>query len=305
MTGSSENADVPYHVYLFQPYDVNKDRGRGFYFVNLSEEHLRERIVAAWDRGTPITYDGETADSTISKIKVFSTDDPIQVEPGTNPIGLMEAGEEVTNDWIVGSAGAAAAASSTPSGAQRESVLRDHRRVMVVHGRNHRARDAMVLFLRALGLDPIEWDQAVRETGTGTPHNLEAVRAAMEIGQAVVVVLTAEDRAGLLPSLAEEGDDDVTLRGQPRQNVILEAGLAMGIDPARVILVELGTIRPASDFAGLNTVRLTNAAATRVSLRTRLQTAGCAVAEGGSDWTRSDTGGDFEAAIAAEPEASS
>jgi predicted nucleotide-binding protein len=126
----------------------------------------------------------------------------------------------------------------------------------------------------------------------------------MEIAQAVVVVLTAEDRAGLLPSLADEGNDDVTLRGQPRQNVILEAGLAMGLDPARVILVEVGPIRQASDFAGLNTVRLTNAAATRVSLRTRLQTAGCAVADGGSDWTRSATGGDFEGAIAVEPDSS-
>lgn len=167
---------------------------------------------------------------------------------------------------------------------------------MVVHGRNVRARDAMFQFLRSVGLAPIEWESAVAETGTGSPHNLGAVRAAMEIAQAVVVVLTAEDRAGLLPDLTFDGDEDVALRGQPRQNVILEAGLAMGVGRDRVILVELGPIRRASDFEGLNVVRLTNAAATRQALRLRLQTAGCAVDDTGSDWTRPEAGGDFDAA---------
>ena len=104
----------------------------------------------------------------------------------------------------------------------------------------------------------------------------------MDVGQAVVVLLTAEDRAGLLPALGD-GDDDVLLRGQPRQNVTLEAGMAMGIDRARTVLVELGEIRRASDFDGLNAVRLTNDAQTRNALRSRLQTAGCAVDESAMD----------------------
>jgi len=99
---------------------------------------------------------------------------------------------------------------------------------MVVHGRNLAARDAMFAFLRALALIPIEWENAISETGQGTPHNLDAVRAAMDVAQAVVVLLTAEDQAGLLPVLAIGEDDDTLLRGQPRQNVTLEAGLAMG-----------------------------------------------------------------------------
>jgi predicted nucleotide-binding protein with TIR-like domain len=169
---------------------------------------------------------------------------------------------------------------------------------MVVHGRNLRARDAMFMFLRTLGLDPIEWEQAVRETGIASPHNLDAVRAAMDVGQAVVVLLTAEDRAGVLPELADGGDDeDVVLRGQPRQNVILEAGLAMGVDRSRTILVELGNIRRASDVEGLNAVRLSNATPTRNALRSRLQGAGCLVSEGASDWMRPESGGDFEAAV--------
>ena len=81
----------------------------------------------------------------------------------------------------------------------------------------------MFTFLRALGLRPIEWEKAVAETGLASPHNLEAVRAAMDIGQAVVVLLTAEDRAGLLPALGED-DDDAQLRGQPRQTSFWKRG---------------------------------------------------------------------------------
>lgn len=39
--------------------------------------------------------------------------------------------------------------------------------VFVVHGRNESARDSMFQFLRALGLEPLEWDQAVSLTKKG------------------------------------------------------------------------------------------------------------------------------------------
>jgi predicted nucleotide-binding protein len=155
----------------------------------------------------------------------------------------------------------------------------------------------MFMFLRTLGLSPIEWEQAITETGVASPHNLDAVRAAMDVGQAVVVILTAEDRAGLLPQLAADNEDDRRLRGQPRQNVILEAGLAMGVDRRRVILVELGEIRRASDFEGLNVVRLTNAPATRNALRSRLQGAECEIDESAADWMRPEAAGDFESCV--------
>jgi predicted nucleotide-binding protein len=169
---------------------------------------------------------------------------------------------------------------------------------MVVHGRNLKARDALFTFLRALGLAPVEWEEAIAATGMSTPHNLEAVRAAMEMSQAVVVLLTAEDQAGLLPALTGANAEDMSLRGQPRQNVILEAGIAIGIDQSRTILVQLGTLRSASDFDGLNTVRLTNAAPKRQALRSRLSGTGCAPGGGTtSDWLRPETGGDFDAAV--------
>jgi predicted nucleotide-binding protein len=289
---------VLFHVYMFE-YDKSRGgTGQSFVFRNIAHDLLGPRIVDRWNRGEPVTWDGATAESLRSDIHVRHTDEAV---PGDATWSAIEAmGEDVTNEWITGPAGVAPATEAVPEKTgEHESQLRDHHRVMVVHGRNLRARHAMFIFLRSLGLNPIEWEEAVRETGMGSPHNLDAVRAAMDVGQAVVVILTAEDRAGLLPALADPENpddfDDTTLRGQPRQNVILEAGLAMGVASERTILVEIGRIRQASDFGGLNTVRLTNSAETRNALRSRLIGAKCAVDESLSDWMSPERSGDFEA----------
>lgn len=96
-------------------------------------------------------------------------------------------------------------------------LSKDPRRVMVVHGRNLAARNAVFAFLSALGLLPVDWEEAVALTGKGSPHNLEAVRAAMAAAQAVVVLLTAEDEARLLPGLASDhdGPEEREPRGRP------------------------------------------------------------------------------------------
>lgn len=292
---------MPFHVYVFERFEPARGRGRtgqSYYFKNLSDEQLRTRIVEPWDSGLPMTWDGRTADSRRAlNMKIFETAAPIPADTeGSDAHRLMEGGTNVTNDWITGPAGfrhgeqgAAPILEAAPS---------DRRRVMVVHGRNHDARIAMLTFLRALDLDPIEWEDAVAATGLGSPHNLAAVRAAMDIAQAVVVILTAEDQAGLLPALASRASSETLLEGQPRQNVALEAGMAMGIDPARTILVQLGRIRGASDFDGLNYVPLTNEPASRRALSRRLATAGCSVDETGSDWLTT-AAGDFESCVIA------
>jgi predicted nucleotide-binding protein len=49
----------------------------------------------------------------------------------------------------------------------RQGSHPDPTKVFVVHGRNEKARIAMFAFLRAIGLQPIEWSEAVSLTGTG------------------------------------------------------------------------------------------------------------------------------------------
>lgn len=163
--------------------------------------------------------------------------------------------------------------------------------VFVVHGRNLAARNAVFTFLRAIGVKPIEWDQAIARTGSGSPYVGEVLDLAFREGQAVVVLLTPDDVAYLRSDYAH-GDDDpeVTPAGQARPNVLFEAGMAFGRDPKRTILIEMGDVRPFSDVGGRHVIRMTDSAEKRRSLASRLETAGCPVDLSGTDWL---SAGDF------------
>ena len=65
----------------------------------------------------------------------------------------------------------------------------DPSKVFVVHGRNESIRRGIFAFLRAIGLEPIEWTQAVALTGKATPYVGEILDAALSTAQAIVVVL--------------------------------------------------------------------------------------------------------------------
>lgn len=149
----------------------------------------------------------------------------------------------------------------------------------------------MFMFLRSIGLRPIEWDQAVALTGKGSPYIGEVLDVAFAEGQAVVVLMTPDDVAYLRTEYAH-GDEDPETKplGQARPNVLFEAGMALGRNADRTILVELGEIRPFSDVGGRHAVRLTSSPESRKSLAQRLSTAGCPVDLTGSDWL---SAGDF------------
>lgn len=160
----------------------------------------------------------------------------------------------------------------------------DPRSVFVIHGRNEPARVALFSFLRAIGLNPIEWNEAIRLTGQGSPYIGHVLDAAFNAAQAVVVLQTPDDIAHLHESLTYPGDPECEPQLQPRPNVLFEAGMAMGRSEDRTIMVELGTIKSFSDIHGRHVIRLDNSVARRQALANRLQTAGCAVQLQGTDW---------------------
>jgi len=172
----------------------------------------------------------------------------------------------------------------------------DPRKVFVVYGRNQAARGAMFSFLRSLGLAPLEWEQAVRQTHSGAPHLGEILSRALDEVQAVVVLLTGDDEARLRPHLVQEDDPEFErdLGPQPRPNVLFESGMAFATHRQRTILVQIGEIRPFSDIAGRHVIRFDGSAQDRRALASRLQTVGCAVDLSGKDWLAS---GDFARAI--------
>lgn len=172
------------------------------------------------------------------------------------------------------------------------AAVKDTRNVFVVHGRNLEARNSVFRFLRAIGLAPREWSELVQDTGKGSPYIGDVLDVAFSQAQAVVVLMTPDDVAELREPFRSPHDPPYESRptGQARPNVLFEAGMAMGRNPDRTVIVELGTVRPFSDIAGRHTVRLSNDSAARQELAQRLETAGCAVDLSGRDW---HTEGDF------------
>lgn len=165
------------------------------------------------------------------------------------------------------------------------------RSVFVVHGRNESLRKAMFDFLRSINLQPMEWTYAVKLTEVGSPYIGQVLEAAFDHAQAVVVLMTPDEVAYLQARYGNSPNDPETQPApQARPNVLFEAGMALGHDPDRTVLVEIGEVRSFSDVAGRHAIRLNDSVQSRQALAQRLETAGCDVDLSGTDW---HTTGDF------------
>jgi hypothetical protein len=159
------------------------------------------------------------------------------------------------------------------------------REVFVIHGRDKRARGELFTFLRAIGLDPIEWPRALAEASGGAPLISDILDKVIRSGRAFLVLLTPDDMAYLKPEHADGQDDhEVHPMGQARPNVLFEAGMAFGRYPDNTVLVEFGKVRRFTDVAGRFTVMLDNSPESRAKLAQRLKDIGCEVNLAGTDW---------------------
>jgi predicted nucleotide-binding protein len=169
------------------------------------------------------------------------------------------------------------------------------KKVFVVHGRNHSIRTSMFLFLRELGLQPLEWGDLVEATNNPTPTMIEILRAGFDVAQAAVVLFTPDDEAKLNPKFCTEDDPahERELTPQPRPNVIFEAGMVMAHFPKRTVIAQIGHIRPFTDLSGIHFIKLDNSIESRRDLVRRLRMAGCAIeaAETKTGW---QTAGNFD-----------
>jgi predicted nucleotide-binding protein len=147
--------------------------------------------------------------------------------------------------------------------------------IFVVHGRDIQLRDDMYAFLRALGLNPIEWDHAIKAaSGGANPIVGNIIDSAMQKAQGIMVLLSPDEDAKLKNKFSNERDKKYgvnKLDGQPRPNVIFEAGLALGAHSDKTILVQVGDIREISDIAGKHMVNLTDTPQSRKALAQRLK----------------------------------
>jgi len=164
--------------------------------------------------------------------------------------------------------------------------------VFVVHGRDANARKELSVFLRSLHVDVIEWNKALTLTKKGSPYIGEVIDAGFDHAQAIVVLLTPDDEAKLRDVFIRKSDPkfERKLTGQPRQNVLFEAGMAFGKYKDTTILVQAGKVRAMSDVSGVHIVNLTGSVSSRQQLIGKLKTTGVKVDDSGEDWL---TAGDF------------
>jgi predicted nucleotide-binding protein len=174
-------------------------------------------------------------------------------------------------------------------------AMPDPKRVFVIYGQNLPAYNEMVQFLRALHLNPKSFNDVSNELG-GSPTVLEIVRHGMEQAAVVVALFTPDEWSYLRPELRKPSTaGDSLRRWQARPNVIFEAGLAMGIDQKRIILVKLGPdVNLFSDVHGIHFIYLNNTPEQRHLLRGRLQTAGCTPDMQSGDFLSPGVAGDFD-----------
>lgn len=181
------------------------------------------------------------------------------------------------------------------STSRKPKKAQDKNSVFVVHGRDDALRKSMFEFLRAIGLRPLEWEHAILEAKDINPHIDDVLDVAMARVQAVVILFSPDDDAML--SVKLHGNKELALEkklnGQPRPNVLFEAGMALARHPSKTVIVQVGKIRGFSDIAGRHVVRLTNAKEKRNDVLNRLEKIGCDVDRRGTDWM---TAGDFVAA---------
>lgn len=285
---------------------------------DLSLEQLQHRVLQRRAAGQPVTLSGRTVDwDHIQSIKIVETPAPVvdvvaslnarrQQQNRESGIAVLgggysrsdvaagSGGQDVT-DWHISEPPGQLSTGSTPEPVEAPGRKR---KVMLVVGRERPVNRAMENWLRAIGLEPMEWAKLKRETGSASPFIGEVLDRAFQVAQAVVVLMTPDDVVRLRPDLAEGGEEEEERRwtAQPRPNVLFEAGMAFATHPTRTAIVEVTRLRGLSDLNGRHTIRLTGVRELR-DLAGLLEAAGCAVDDSGGDWLDFD---EFKTALPTE-----
>jgi len=187
--------------------------------------------------------------------------------------------------------------SSENRDSSRIFVANRNKVVFIVHGRNKEAVSATREFLESIKLIPKTLDDVFASMDTATPQTEETLKRAFSLAQAVIVLFTPDDIGCLRKCFRDKKEPTSETRpnGQPRLNVIYEAGWAMG-GPfrTRTIFIEIGEVKLFSDISGLITVRMTDDVEGRRRLIERLNVAGCACDDRDGSWRET---GKFDASV--------
>jgi predicted nucleotide-binding protein len=233
--------------------------------------------VFSWDSIDEIhvTDTDQTSEQLLPQIRARRRMDQV-VAPIADRWYVARDGREVTEQFISGPPGTG----PRPDRRTATSFAGDRKAVMVIYGHDKQAKDALFAWLRAIGLQPREWTQLIRGSGSASPYIGEVLDRALRDVQAVIAFFTPDEYI----TTATLGDPDPP-RLQARPNVLIEAGMALITHPTRTIIAVLGDQQLPSDLAGRHYVRLRHSDAEPLhDLAQRLADAGCDIDITGTQW---------------------
>ena len=286
---------MPYHVRI-TPRDLRR-RSHDALALDKDERWIEEQIAAPRRQGRDIFVDGQVLSwDDIDKIRITWTDETSeQLIPSIRarrrsgelaaipvPDGWYVArnGRDVTEQFLTGPPGANPHANT----GQAADFAANRKAVMVIYGHDHEAKDTLFDWLRAIGLQPCEWNQLVTASGAASPYIGQVLDSAFHQAQAVVALFTPDER--VIATSASTADHNAW-RLQARPNVLIEAGMASSTHPTRTVLVILGFLDLPSDLSGRHYIRLSSTdSAPLHDLANRLQHAGCETNLTGNDWLK-------------------
>ena len=164
-------------------------------------------------------------------------------------------------------------------------IQQDPRAVFIVHGRDMFAVEVLKELLAGLGLKQLTLEAVLHELGTANAQLWDVIYAGMQMAQAVIVLMTGDDEARLCEGLADAPQD---LTRQARQNVLIEAGLALGMCDNRTIVVRCTSAVIPADFSGLFRIDVPGDGDWRVAVQERLAIAGCPLEADETTWPDKD-----------------
>src|ERR1700733_2338458 len=178
---------MPFHVRVSTDEPRRRlDRTDEAFAFHIGEHELLHRFVGPWTSREEIVCDGlafgpEHVRGEILEGTTYSSQ-PFRGRADWEHVWAQPDTRSVTDDFFTSRPAWASATVQTNT----EFRAEDPAQVMVVHGRDRPPRDDLFNLLRALGLKPIGWREAVKATGKGAPFNAEAVDAAFGIAQAAI-----------------------------------------------------------------------------------------------------------------------
>jgi predicted nucleotide-binding protein len=279
---------VPYHV-IVTPKKAADRRFGDALALDKDTAWVEERIARPWRQESALFIDGRTfRPDDIQVIRITETPQSTQElialitkPPGASPptrTEIARGGHDVTDQFITGPPEAALRA-----GADEATTFATNRKsVMVIYGHDLEAKNALFGWLRAIGLQPQEWNQLVSASGSASPYIGEVLGRAFQHVQAVVALFTPDEHVRSRDALPAA---DTTWRLQARPNVLIEAGMALITHPNRTVIVTLGSQQLPTDLVGRHYIQLSHTNSQPLQdLAIRLHNAGCDTDQTGTDW---------------------